>query len=294
MRDYVLAFMVRYGFDNDCTDFVVKIYDEIMTKRAEEFTEIITPYLKNKNADLVKIYQSVHAMANSIGIHEYSAWLVLYVYLSKRLKEYYVENNLSLQIYDDTIQDIKYKANECKAVYGTWGVFVPYWMVGFFDLTRFGLGRLQFEIKKFNREYEKNGVKLGKDDNVINVHIPRTQTRLDRVSLDCAYQKAKEFFKKEFINKRTVFVCHSWLFYPKNKEVLKPTSNIYSFISDYDIIESKEYSDYSEVWRLFDTCYKGNVDDLPQDTSLRIAYADWIRNGIPTGEGYGVYVYDKQ
>jgi hypothetical protein len=292
MREYVLTFMSKYGFNADCIDFTIKIYDEIMAKKSEEFTQIITPYLKNKNADVVNIYESVQAMANSIGVNEYSAWLVLYLCLSKRLKEYYVENNISLDVYDTTIQDIKYKANECYAIYGTWGIFVPFWMVGFFALTRFGLGRLQFEIKKFNREYEKNGVSLGKDDNVINVHIPRTQTRLDRVSLDDAYQKAKDFFKDYFVDKHTVFVCHSWLFYPKNKEVLKPTSNIYSFVSDYDIIESKEYSDYSEVWRLFDVHYNGNVEDLPQDTSLRRAYAEWIRNGTPTGEGYGVYVYD--
>jgi hypothetical protein len=37
--------------------------------------------------------------------------------------------------------------------------------------------------------------------------------------------------------------------------------------------------------------YKGNVDELPQDTSLRRAYAEWIRNGEPTGWGYGVFVY---
>lgn len=293
MRNYILAFMSKYGFDADCIDFTTKIYDEITSKKSDEFTEIIAPYLKNKDADIVKIYENVRDMANSIGICEYSAFLVLYVCLSKRLKEYYVDCGLPLDVYDTTIKDIKYKADECKAVYGTWGIFVPYWMVGFFDLTRFGLGRLQFEIKKFNREYEKNGVALKNDDKVINVHIPRTQTRLDRDSLDCAYKKAKEFFKNEFINKRTVFVCHSWLLYPKNKEVLRPTSNIYSFISDYDIIESKQYSDYSEVWRLFDTFYNGNVDDLPQDTSLRAAYAEWIRNDIPTGEGYGVYVYDK-
>jgi hypothetical protein len=208
------------------------------------------------------------------------------------LRENYIDKYIDEKIFYDTISDFRYKLEECRLVHGKCGTFVPSWYKGFFEMHIFALGRLQFEIKKFNREYEKNGVSLGKDDNVINVHIPRTQTRLDRVSLDDAYQKAKDFFKDYFVDKHTVFVCHSWLFYPKNKEVLKPTSNIYSFVSDYDIIESKEYSDYSEVWRLFDVHYNGNVEDLPQDTSLRRAYAEWIRNGTPTGEGYGVYIYD--
>ncbi len=289
MNNYIKSFMIEQGFECECIDVVLKTYDIL---KGEKYTQIITPYLKNKDADLVKLYQSAHAFANEKGVHEYPTWLTLYICLSKKLKDYYNDQGLSQELYNNTVKDIKYKANECKAVYGMWGIAVPFWMIGFFNLTRFGLGRLQFEIKTFNKEYAKDGVILTKDDKVINVHIPRTQTRLDRESLDDAYLKAKEFFKSEFIGKHTVFVCHSWLLYPKNKEVLKPTSNIFSFISDYDIFESKEYSDYAEVWRLFDTNYTGDVDKLPQDTSLRKAYAEWIRKGIPTGEGYGVFVYD--
>ena len=32
---------------------------------------------------------------------------------------------------------------------------------------------------------------------------------------------------------------------------------------------------------------------MPQNTSLRRAYADWIRKGEKTGCGYGVYVYKE-
>jgi len=62
-------------------------------------------------------------------------------------------------------------------------------------------------------------------------------------------------------------------------------------MSDFDIIEQEEYDDYGEVWRLFDVNYDGNPDHLPQDSSFRRGYVDWIRKGIKTGCGYGVYVY---
>ena len=57
------------------------------------------------------------------------------------------------------------------------------------------------------------------------------------------------------------------------------------------MIEQKEYDNYNQVWRLFDKKYEGDVDLLPQDSSFRRAYADWIRKGIKTGCGYGVYIW---
>lgn len=114
----------------------------------------------------------------------------------------------------------------------------------------------------------------------------------DKSILISAFDKmAADFFKDEFKDRPIVFVCWSWLLFPRNKEVLSESSNLYAFVSDFDVFFSEEYPDYSEVWRLFDVNYDGNVDHLPQNTSLRRAYADWIRNGVKTGFGYGVYVY---
>ena len=46
---------------------------------------------------------------------------------------------------------------------------------------------------------------------VINVHIPRTLTPLDKESREDSYRRAAEFFKGELGGAPTVFVCHSWL-----------------------------------------------------------------------------------
>ena len=174
---------------------------------------------------------------------------------------------------------------ECKSVYDIWGTFVPIWYKGFYQMKRFGFGKLQFEVVPFGRNYEKGGVVLTPDSRVINVHIPRTGTRLDWESLRESYRKAKEFYHQP-----PAFVCHSWLLFPRNKEVLSPQSNLFSFLADYEIIEQGFYDDYKEVWRLFDVNYNGDVEQLPQDTSLRRAYANWIRNKEKTGWGFGVFV----
>ena len=168
---------------------------------------------------------------------------------------------------------------------------VARWFCGFFQLWRFAFGKLQFEMVDFKSTYEKNGVSLQPDSKVLNTHIPRTGTRLDRESMRSSYAQAADFYRERFGLDPVVFVCYSWLLFPRNKEILSPQSNLYAFMSDYDIIEQKEYEDYGEVWRLFDVNYDGNPDHLPQDSSFRRGYADWIRKGIKTGYGYGVYVY---
>ena len=62
-------------------------------------------------------------------------------------------------------------------------------------------------------------------------------------------------------------------------------------MNDFDIYASGEYSDYTEVWRLFDKEYDGDVSRLSSDSSLRRAYADLIQKGERTGWGKGVFAY---
>ena len=157
-------------------------------------------------------------------------------------------------------------------------------------MQRFAFGKLQFEEAVFGRNYEKEGIVLTPESRVIKVHIPRTGTRLDCDSLKESYKKAKEFF----VNEPMVFVCSSWLLYPRNKEILSSHSNLFAFMNDYEIIEYGCYEDYTNVWRLFDMHYNGDVEQLPQNTSLRRAYADWIRKGEKVGWGFGVYVYKEK
>ena len=189
--------------------------------------------------------------------------------------------------------DLKWKLWECKAVKGSWGSFVAGWFPGFFNLTRFALGRLQFEIVEFDGEYEKDGKKLKKGDKVINVHIPRTLTPLDKKSRDDAYSQAAEFFRNMTDGAPIAFVCSSWLLYPEAEKILPAHSNIRGFMADYDIIRSKvdEEGDYHNMWRLFDMDFTGDFNDYPEDSSLRRAYKKFLLDGNRTGSGYGVFFY---
>jgi hypothetical protein len=198
----------------------------------------------------------------------------------------YLESGIDLQIYKDTVLDLKWKIEECKIVKGICGSFVAAWFPGFFNMTRFALGRLQFELIPIGFDYEKNGIKLKKDKSiVINVHIPRTGTPLDKMSCDRAYAQAREFFKDK-IEKNTAFICDSWLLYPENKHIIPPHTNTYRFLSEYDVVEWKTNTG-EDLWRLFDTDEK-NPSRLPTNGSLRACYVDHLKKGGRVGTGVGI------
>ena len=189
------------------------------------------------------------------------------------------------------MMDLKYKLMECKEVYDIWGTFTN-WFSGFFRMTRFALGRLQFDMTTFGRYYNKNGVALTPESRALGVHIPRTMTKLDRQSVRQSYARASEFFKDWLGDGHTVFICGSWLLFPRHRELLSTESNILAFMNDFDVIDSGLYEDYHEIWRLFDRNYTPQLDLLPQDSTLRRKYVDLMRKGEKTGWGFGVYVYN--
>ena len=293
IKQYLTEFMEHFAFAKEDCQAIEKAFDtlEASGEAYQEFLQILKTYDEDIMCDPSSMRENMRVISAKAGIHEYMGFLILFISLSKSLKRYYKEAGYSEDIWFTIMCDLKYKLDECKEVHGIVGTFVPEWYARFFRLERFGFGKLQFEYVNFKREYSKNGVVLAPDSKVINVHIPRTGTKLDRESMKVSYKMAAEFFAKEFGADPVVFVCHSWLLYPRNKEILSEQSNLYAFINDYDVFEVEQYEDYKEVWRLFDVHYDGNVDHLPQNTSLRRAYADWIRKGEKTGCGYGVYVY---
>ncbi len=293
MKAYLKEFFDSFGYPQEAAAALLTAYDAICRNQAaaEKMQELLHRYQKDMNCDFRSLLSEAEQIAEAAEICDYIAKFLLCACMSEQLKRYYAEAGLSGELWQAAMQDLKYKLIECRLVYGIWGSFVCPWFDRFFNMTRFALGRLQFELIPFRKRYEKNGVCLTEESTVINVHIPRTGGRLLPDEVKDSYRQAAEFFKERYHLDKIIFVCDSWLLYPKNVEVLSENSNLWQFISDYDIIEWAVYPNYAQVWRLFDRNFDGDVDHLPQDSSLRRAYADWIRKGIPTGDGYGVYVY---
>ncbi len=236
---------------------------------------------------------NVCALAKQAGVHENEARLLLYVLFAPKLKQYYIEKDISLEIWQNTMKDLRYKAENCKLLRGGWGSFSRGWFAEFFQLKRFAFGKLQFAIKAFHADYNKNGIILNPESKVVCIHIPRTGEPLTVFDQEYANANAKEFFAPFFEeNCKIPFLTSSWLLFPKHKEILKPNTNLYAFIDRFEVLSEFEYEDYSNCFRVFDKPFT-RWEDMPTQTSLQRAYVQMIKNGEKTGGAYdGIFLLE--
>lgn len=291
MRQYLNDFMVEGNYLDTDREFLLNAYDKIQSNETakSEFERIVGVYESNINCDYYKeILVPAQNAGKLVDVHPYTSGLLIFMCMTKHLKELYIEKGIGVDIFNKSVLDLKYKLEECKAVRGIIGSFVAWWFPGFFNLTRFALGRLQFEVSDFGHEYEKNGHKLTKNSKVINIHIPRDGTPFDEASCIEAYKMAKEFFK-EVEGEEKPFICHSWLLYPKHEEILNHNSNTYKFFSRFDVFEWAD-NEGEDLWRLFDTEDR-NPDRLPANTSFRRNYVEHLKKGGLVGWGLGVFFF---
>ena len=291
MKAYLAEFFEAFEYPAEARVALENTYDSLMADdaAAAQWNQMIEDYVKDINCDFGAQLDTCKELAKRLLISTYSTQLLLFICHSRHLRRVYAEKEIDDAIWYNSMLDLKAKLFECHEVYGVWGSFVASWFPRFFNVTRFALGRLQFETTQFKKHYEKDGVILNEDSIVINVHIPRTLTPLSPKSCDDAFRAAAKFYEKELNGAPCAFVCSSWLLFPEHNNMLSEHSNIRAFMNTFDILDSGYYGDDgANLWRLFDTMER-NPDRLPADSSLRRAYIERLRRGERMGWGFGVY-----
>ncbi|MBQ7378521.1 MAG: DUF5596 domain-containing protein [Clostridia bacterium] len=288
MREYLQQFLTDFAYTADDAKFLLEEYDTVMAhpEAKEQFESAIATYKANIDCDYNALTAQSKKAARLAGVHNHTTDLLLFICLSKHLRKLYAERGIDDAIWHDSMLDLRYKLEECKLVRGVRGMFVAFWMPGWFKMTRFALGRLQFEIVDFGREYQKDGIVLGKESKVLNMHIPRSGRPLSKELYEESFTRAKEFFRDQLPDGPVPFVCHSWLLYPRMTEFVSEKSNVRRFMEEFEIL-SWDDSDGESLWCLFDTAER-NPDRLPTDTSLRRAFVGRLKSGGRVGWGYGI------
>ncbi len=287
--------MAHLAFPADAQEAFLAALDRIAEDKTATvwFKSMISYYEQHERCSFSQMLTEVTALGEVLGIHEFVSQMLLFLALAEPLRQRYIERGIDEKIYWDSMADLGYKLEECRLVHGKIGSFVASWFRGFFDMTRFALGRLQFEIVTTKKDFTVGGVLLPAGSKAINMHIPRTGGRLMHDQVLESYRLAAEWFAPEFGDQPIVFTCSSWLLFPWNIEVLSPTSNLAAFYRDFEIVESGEYENYHEVWRLFDCLYTGDPAALPQDSSFRRAYVARMTAGQPLGWGRGFFRWPR-
>ena len=295
----------RIGFGEDEISQI-----EVFVKRLEEkqLWEVVQNLAKEVmsvhpcgtvlNQNLAK----VETLEKESGIHKYSLDLLLIIECTLLLKNDYEQKFLedgryTLEIFYETMKDITYKVRECQDVYGVCGIFVGFWYDGFFDMTRFALGRLQFEMMPLwlSSPVVVNGCKLENGMEVINMHIPSCGPLTPKES-DESLAMATEFFKEKFLERPVVFVMSSWLL-DENLIALLPEGNIKEFVARFSILSTNKLDYFDDGWRVFGNAWcfdrehwRRQIGTLPRNTRLQKAIFDYLQQGGSFGYGYGVIV----
>lgn len=284
---YLEDILKRLKFSSDCKTEVLSAYKKIKNKN--EINKVLKQY-KNEDVNFPKVIKSWQPLLKKYKINQYLGDLLFCLLLCEKLEALYRKKGLSNALFIETMQDLRYKAIECKLVKHKWGLFVTPWYGSFFKLKLFSLGRLQFEVYTFLADYNHKDVHLKAGQPCLNVHIPRNGEPLDINECKKSIARAKKFFKPYF-KKYILFSCDSWFLFNKTLEFVGKDSNIYKFSKFFKIIKMIPVKDQSEeMWRLFDDD-TSNLDKLKADTSLRKKYLKYLKQGGKIGLGLGYFIY---
>lgn len=297
MKAYLNEFLSFYKYPDSAVTAFNEAYEKL--ENNENLNFLLKYFYEDREKVSGKIESMMDEAAETTGVHKYTAKFLFYLLLSKQLKEEYKKRGIDEQIYIDSMEDLRYKAVECFDVYGVWGFFTTPWFYNFFRFECFKLGRLEFEIIGLNldnlehKEYTVADKTVKAGTPVINVHIPSSGEPFTKEARFASYDKAYHFFNDVLGKKIDTFACGSWLLYDKNKEILGEKSNIVDFANDFNILGSWEYKDpWHDMWRIFGKYGNGPAEELPRNTSLQRAYADFIQGGGIPGASKGVFVWD--
>ncbi len=236
----------------------------------------------------------IENMAEETGIHFYTVNMVFWLLCVKPLRDIYKEKNLPENMCQDSVMDLKYKLMECKEVYNIWGA-ETLWFKGFFDLSRFTFGRLQYDVKKWTKEDYKGFVKKG--DLCFSCHIPSSGP-LKPCAVMESFKMLYNFFKNDLKDGKLVIICESWLLYQPMVRVYEENSNMRKFAEMFDIIENidPEKNLYSNLRRVYGVVYEGpeTLKNLPEDTTLRRNMKRYFEKGGIMGFGVGVILFDGE
>ena len=296
---HIALVMDKLDFPEECVNAIseaARVLD-CDTELAGSFDGAVSAYLATDRSDMADAVDAMTELSEKCGVNRYTLNLLFVLSCTEDMLNRYREKGISEDIYWDSVRDIRYKMLECVECRGAVGSFVPNWYTGFFKLNRFALGRFQFEKKLCDTEggyTAKCGLYIAPGSPVLNFHIPSSGVSLtDEVRFD-SYRRAYEFYADLFDGGPAVFCCGSWLLYPRHTEFLPSNSNVLRFMSDFEIIRSSEQETFRNDWRLFGRYFELPYSELPEDTSLRRAYKQWLVAGNKAGDGFGYIVFDGE
>lgn len=296
MNRKFISELSRYlDFPAEAEAALLKAFDAVTADKnaSEVFETELKRYTSDETHNLYSGFKAIHAAAEDLPVETGSAELVFYILAAEHLKELYEKAGYSEEMYHDAMIDLRCKLFECKSVKGFWGSFVDYWYNGFYSLDRVALGRLQFERCTMPPCISHDGTICFKgNEKAINIHIP-SRGPLDAKEVLDSFDLAAKFYADEFPGDEVLFHCHSWLLFPGHEVMLPKSSRIRQFSEMFTHVYTDIDKTKHDMWRIFGSADISKPEELPRDSGLRRAYADWLAEGKPVGSAMGIRYVKK-
>lgn len=287
-KDYLLRFMRSYDYPEAAVQTVLWAWDAVCADpvSAKRLREAISVYEADQLFAFKEQLEHLALIAKRTGVPGKTVDLLYVMSLTAHLEKLYEARNLPHQVYRDSMLDIRCKLLECRQVRKLWGLSVAYWYERFFLLTRFALGRLQFELRYAGSPAEQGGYRVETGDLWVNIHIPSSGP-LTRELCEESFRQAYDWFRPLFPDGVVPFQCNSWLLSPEHARMLPPESNIRRF-ADFFNVQPAGRTVEKDLWRVFGM----ETDDytlFPRDTALRRAYGEVLDKGEIPNAGRGIF-----
>ena len=293
-----IEILLGRGYDVKTADGIrelLKMLDE-NEKLASDFDPIALDFANHPFQPISPVLEKIAEISKKHNVNEYSLDLLFVINGLPYMHRRFAEKGLSDEVFYETMDDIRCKVNECVECMGVIGTFVAEWDDRFFRASCFGFGRFQYEEAEFpDPDFTLScGKTVKKGDKFINMHIPSRGIPLTDEVRSASYRAAYKYFAPVFDDGIVIFGCHSWLLYDKHLEFLPEGMNIRKFVSDFELVYSVESEEFGDIWRVFGRYSKLPYNELPRDTALRKAYAEWLCSGHKSGVGLGLFAFDGE
>jgi hypothetical protein len=192
---HIHPFLEKYGFDPAATSHLVTEYQKLIshTDAYIVFSQQLEAYRNNHMFDHTPVFTQLHALQEITGIHKYTIDMLYLLCLLPSLAEQYHHEGIKMQYFDGFVENLKHAVLSCKKTHGVWGTDIAWWLIDFFKMKLFSIGRLQYKRRKFRKDIGP----YAEGASYIDVHIPGG-TPLTPELCAASYAEAAAFFQDRY------------------------------------------------------------------------------------------------
>ena len=280
------------NMEEEITRDIVTLEQKVSAALGDKLLLLAKETLKDgiTNEEFQQLLNEAQSYGAQIDEHAFRMQMIFAYYCFALLEEKYEQAGIPKELYNETVQDFKWRVYECREVYHFNGIFVAWWYWIFCNLSLHKLGTMEFEKTVADFDYDGKGVSVRKGDPVVAIHIPPKF----KMSRQTVTEALKESYRHYGFSGKVAYQCDSWLLYPDFEEIFVKGGNVAEFRTFFEVIRATDHPTFEDCWRVFKVGEITDLDMLPTETRLQRNMLQHLRSSGKTGDGFGILVFDGE